>query len=48
MTSPLDYSLLLLTTPPAFAADIHSLTVSSSTLSYRLPAHYFSVALGVG
>ena len=48
MTSLLDYSPLLLTTPLAFAADIHSLIVSFFILSYRLPAHYFSVALGVG
>ena len=48
MTSLLDYSPLLLTTLLAFAADIHSFIVSFFFLSYRSPAHYFSVALVVG
>ena len=48
MTSLLDHSPLLLTTPLAFAADIHSFTVSSFYLSYCSPTHYFSVALVVG
>ena len=48
MTSLSDHSPLLLTTPLAFTADIHSFIVSPFVLSYRLPAHYFSVALGVG
>ena len=48
MTSFSDHSPSLLTTPLAFAVDIHSLIVSSFILSYRSPAHYFSIALGVG
>ena len=48
MASLLDHSPSLLTTLLAFAADIHSFIVSSFLLSYHLPAHYFSVALGVG
>ena len=48
MTLLLDYSPSLLTTPLAFAVDIHSFVVSSSYLSYHMPAHYFSVALVVG
>ena len=48
MTSLLDLSPSLLTTPLAFAADIHLFIISSFILSYCLPAHYFSVALGVG
>ena len=48
MTSLSDYPPSLLTTLLAFAADIHSFIVSSYFLSYHSPAHYFSVALGVG